>query len=254
MALTLLGIVQEMCGRTGLSKPLQAAGSLDPQVQQMVSLLNEELDEVSLRCRWQEMTKEFVFTTTGVSDQGTLDQVCGASEGYILNDAMWDRTQRLPVFGPVSPQRWQQYVALPITGTLLQYKIEGGHLLLYPTAPPAGHIIGGEFVLAGAVLAADGVTVKTYFTNDTDTCVLKDSILLAGLRWRWKREKGLAYAEDKQRYENIVSDLMARNGTGRVLSLSGDQDNYFGPGILVPSGSWNINGGALPMIGGGSGP
>lgn len=245
--LNLLQMVQEFCKRTNLPVPSTAANSTDPGVRQYVGLLNEEIEACLLKLEWQELLQQCTFTTLGVSDQGLVDTLCGFPAAFVLNDILWDTDTRLPIFGPVGPQRWEQYKALPITGTLLQYRIQNDHLLLYPLTPPVGHTVIFEAMQKYAVVAEPGppVQYKQYFTADADLCSFKDDHMIAGLRWRWKREKGLAYAEDKDRYTEIIDDRKLRNATARILNMNGSEEN-FGPGILVPSGSWNVHGGGIP--------
>lgn len=245
--LTLLGLVQQFCQRTALSVPPAVAGSSDKGVVQYMALLNEALEERLPQAEWTAMLVQCTFPTTAVSNQGTLDGLAGFPVDYILNDIMWNTDTRLPIFGPVGAQRWEQYKALPITGTLLQYRIEQGNLLFYPLTPPPNNTIIFEAMMLWPVLSAPlpGGVSKQYFSSDTDICVFKDRLLIAELRWRWKREKGLAYAEDKLRSDNLWELEKMRDGTGRILNMNGDEEN-FGPGILVPSGSWNVQGGGLP--------
>lgn len=245
--LPLLTIVQQFCLRTGIPSPLTAVGSQDPQILQIVALLNEEFEEVSTRYTWQALRKEFSFVTIATSDQGDLDTLLGFPVNFIENDVMWNTDTRLPIFGPVGVQRWEQYRALPITGTLIQYRIQGGRLLFYPLDVPVGNTIIGAAAMRYAVADNTGSSpvYKQFFTKDNDVCVFPDALMLASIRWRWKREKGLTYAEDFTRYENIVADQMARDGTGNIVDMAEDSSN-FGPGILVPSGSWNVSGGGIP--------
>ena len=247
-----LTLVQQMCARTGLPMPLTLENASDPSANQYLGLLNEELEEVLLRYDWNERLIQCQFTTNGVSDQGTLSSIAGFPVNYILNDVMWDTSTRLPVFGPVSPQRWQQYLALPITGTLLQYRIREDNLLLYPDDTiPSDHLIIFEASSSYGVVSKVNPLApayKQFFTLNTDQCVLPDALMIASLRWRYKREKKLVYAEDKERYENILADLMTRNKTASSLRMDGDYLNNFGPGILVPSGSWQLSGGGNGSI------
>jgi hypothetical protein len=247
--LSLLQIVQQFAARTGLAVPSQVIDSTDPGVRQMAALLNEGIEEMVPGYEWTDMLQQCTFNTQGQSNQGPISTLTGFPTDYILNDILWDTTTRLPIFGPVGAQRWEQYKALPITGTLLQYRLEQGNLLLYPLTPPVGDVIIFEAMMLYPIV--DNVTTpgtpifKQYFQLDTDQCVFKDRITINSLRWRYKREKGLAYAEDQKRYSDLLELEKMRNGTGRILNMNGDEEN-FGPGILVPSGSWNIMGGGLP--------
>ena len=61
-----------------------------------------------------------------------------------------------------------------------------------------------------------------------------------GIIWRWKQAKGLAYAEDYNKYERRVADAVAREATKPVLDLAGGLAEYQ-PGLFVPQGNWNIS-------------
>jgi hypothetical protein len=167
-----------------------------------------------------------------------LDTLAGGPVRYILNQILWDRTQRLPILGPLTAQRWQQYKAFQITGPIIQYRIRGNRLLILPN-PVAGHTIAGEFCQRRTI-SADGVLApsKEFFTADTDVCIIPDRVLIAGLRWRVKREKGLTYAEDLRRYETIVGGYCLKDSTGATVTLDDcDSGQILKPFVIIPSGS-----------------
>jgi hypothetical protein len=59
-----------------------------------------------------------------------------------------------------------------------------------------------------------------------------------GLRWRWKKEKGLDYAEDMRTYEMQIKDELGRDGGKQILQM--DNLTTKRPGISVPDGNWNL--------------
>lgn len=111
--------------------------------------------------------------------------------------------------------------------------------MLVNPVPPVGESWFFEYVTANWILAADGVTYKQYFTADTDTILLPETLVLMGLRWRWKKEKGFDYSEDFNTYEMQVKDALGRDGGKPVLSMD-DTGRGPKPGIWVPDGSWNV--------------
>lgn len=241
MALTLKELVQETCARTGVKRPSVVATATDSQTIQWLGLLHETLEELAIETRpLSFLLKEFTYPLLGQEDQGSLETVCGEPVRYILNDILWNRTLRLPVFGPLGASRWQEYKAYGITGPTSEYRIRGDRLLMIPS-PTAGHTLAGEFVRRRMVVATGGtVPTKERFTVDTDFSIVPDELLIASLRWRWKREKGLPYAEDKNRYNGMLAGCVLRDGTKRTMSLEGHNDHtYVKPAIVVPNGSWN---------------
>lgn len=237
--MTLLQLVQRFCERTNLPSPATVYGSSDPQVVQLKALLEEVGIDLSGRGPWQGITFEATHTTLAAEDQGAMTAIATNGFRYVKNQTIWDRTDRLPVLGPMSPQEWQALKALVVNGPRYRFRVRGGKLLVNPT-PAAGHTWAFEYVSYNWILGADLTTYKQFFTLDTDTVLLPDFIVLQGLRWVWKREKGLSYDEDFRTYELMVKDALGRDGGKPVIRMDEDGWNGPKPGIWVPSGSWSV--------------
>lgn len=52
---------------------------------------------------------------------------------------------------------------------------------------------------------------KGYFTADNDTTVLPDNVVRLGIIWRWKKDRGLAYAEHMASYERALERAASRD-------------------------------------------
>jgi len=128
--------------------------------------------------------------------------------------------------------------AMASTGPRYRYRLRGGKLLVNPT-PAAGHTWAFEYVSKNWLLGIDGTTYKQYATLDTDTILLPEDLVLMGLRWRWKKEKGLDYAEDFEEYENQIKTDLGRDGGKETLRMDGESRDAR-PGIFVPDMSWNL--------------
>lgn len=239
--MTLLQIVQEFCQRQALSVPLIVMSSQDDQLTQIVGLANEICEDLVRRHAWTSLQYESTFTSVAGSDQGDLATLAPNAFLKILNETIFDRTRRLPVFGPRSAQQWQALKALPMSGPFYQYRIQQGHLKIIPDMP-AGHTMAFEYASEGIVLdnSTATATPKAFFTRDDDTFVLDKSLLLLGLRWRWKEEKGLPYAESFRLYEAAVAEAIGADGTKQPISMN-EGSGMIQPGIFVPAGNWSIS-------------
>ncbi len=237
--MSMLSTIQSHCRRTNLTVPATVYGSTDPQVLQMMALLEEEGNDLAKRGDWQGITFEAHLTTTAAEDQGAMTTIASNGFSYIKDETFWDRTDRLPVYGPLNDKEWQAQKAVVNTGPRYYYRIRGGELLVTPT-PTASLDFRFEYVSKNWILAVDGVTYKNYFTADTDTLLLPEEIMLMGLRWRWKKEKGFDYAEDFRTYESQVGSALGRDGGKKTLSMSDDDCRTIGPGIFIPGGSWHV--------------
>jgi hypothetical protein len=154
---------------------------------------------------------------------------------FVLNDTIWNRTLLRPVYGARTPQQWQQALALTTTSPYSMYRIRGNNLYFYPV-PAAGNTCAFEYITKNWVSVAAGGT-SNYWTNDSDTPVLRDDIIILGTIVRWKRAKGLDYSEEQDEYRRVIGEYMARSGSKQDLSLTQTGDTY-NPVVIVPSGSW----------------
>ncbi|MBF8177659.1 hypothetical protein [Herminiimonas contaminans] len=235
MALNCLQIIQTVCRRIGILAPNAAVGSTDPQIIQLLTISEEEGQDQADRYSWQALQTEATFTTVATQVQGALSTIAPNCD-YIVNNTIWNRTLRRPVYGPKSEQDWQQSVAMAINGPFNAYRIIGDSINFYPN-PVAGQTCAFEYVSRDWV-ATSTATTSSIWTNDLDTPKISDQLMILGTIWRWKAAKGLDYAEDFSKYERRMADAMGRDGSKPVLSLSGQSMYEIQPVVMVPRGSW----------------
>lgn len=235
---SLLTIVQRHCQRTNLPVPVTVYGTSDPLVQQAMGLLEEEGTDLASRHAWEGLTREATHTTTAAEDQGNITAIANNGFKYIKNQTIWDRTDGLPVIGPMDAVDWQVQKALATTNPRYRFRIRSGKLIVSPT-PSAGHSWAFEYVSKNWIVDETGVTYRQYFGADGDLVLLPAELLLMGLRWRWKKEKGLEYAEDFRTYETQVKDAMGRDG-GKPILRMGEEGRTVKPGIFVSPGNWSL--------------
>lgn len=233
---TILQIVQTACKRIGINSPNTVVTSNDQQVIQLLALLEEEGQEQAARYQWQTLQREATFTTVATELQSSLAAITTGFD-YIVNDTIWNRTLRRPVYGPKSEQDWQQVVANQINGPFNSFRIKSDGIYFYP-APVAGQTCAFEYITKHWITTSVGGTSATA-TNDADTPLLDDKLLILGLIWRWKAAKGLDYREDYTKYEQKITDMRGRDAGKPRLNLNGGAVYDIQPVIAVPRGSWN---------------
>lgn len=233
----LLDVIQEFALRTGIPKPLSAVNSSDAQIAQLVALANEVASEVSVRGEWGHFTREAVITTIAAESQGKL--ITLLSDGgykWVIPGTFFNRTLHLPMYGPISRHQWQALKAIPATGPLYKYRIRTGELLINPV-PPAGHVLALEYATSWIITNATLTAYYPRFTDDAQLFALGDDILLAGLRWKWKAEKGLDYAQEFATFEALCVNMLALEKSAPTLNMADGEPDYR-PGIFVPAGNW----------------
>lgn len=235
--MSLLTMLQGVTPRLGIAKPQLIVGATDDQTLQLLAVANEEGQDLAKRGQWQALTNSSTFTTLATESQGAIATLAGTGFDYIINETAWNRTQRRPLFGPLTSQQWEQLKASQIQGPWYQFTIRGGNMLFLPV-PSAGQTCAFQWMSKNWVTTT-GSTSSTW-TADTDTGLLSEDLMGLGIIWRWLQRKGLEYAEDFNKYERQVADALARDGGKQRLSMGNSGPDVF-PGVIVPSGSWMVS-------------
>jgi hypothetical protein len=175
----------------------------------------------------------------GVASQGSITALTGPDFGWVLNDTMWDRTVRRPVYGPKYPAEWQQLQAQFLQGPWWQYRIRGNQVLFTPNPPP-GDQIYFEWVSKYWCTSVSGtVQTQSAYAIDTDYSILDERLITLDTLWRYKQAKGLSYSEDFDKADAAIADAMTRNAAKPRLNLGGAMTDIY-PAVLVPAGNWGI--------------
>ena len=230
-----LTLIQSVCLRVGLDAPNSAVGSTDRQIKQILELSNEAGQELARRYPWQALLAVGTFTTVATESQGSVQTIAPGLD-YIINDTIWNRSLRRPVFGPKTPQTWEQQKAFAINGPWSNYRIIGDTIAMYPI-PTAGQSCYFEYISKNWVTTGSSTSSK--WVLDADTPLLDNNLLVLDTIWRFKAAKGLDYAEDFNKAERLFNDLAGRDGGKDSLSLTNTKYDIM-PGVVVPSGSWAI--------------
>lgn len=230
--MALLASVQYFCARSGIPVPPSVIGTTDSQVLQVLRLFEEEGNDLALRGMWNALTVEASLTTTATESQGALSTLMPRSYRYIVQDTIWDRTRKQPIY-PINNDDWQALKGTVSAAPPYRYRFRDGELLV-TTTPSAGLSWYWEYISAAWI--KNGSNYVKYFVADTDTMLLPEELIIMGVRWRWKKEKGLDYAEDFATYETQVKQILANEQPRKHLYMNPDNSNM--PGIYVAAGSW----------------
>ena len=232
--MTCLQIIQAACRRIGILAPTLAVGSYDQQIIQLLALCEEEGQELADRYPWQGLQNEVLFVTVAAQVQTTLSATAPGFN-YIVNNTIWNRTLRRPVYGPTSEQDWQQKKAIQLNGPFNSFRIVGDTINFYPN-PAANQACAFEYISRNWITTSTSAT-SAFWTSDADLPNISDQLIILGLIWRWKAAKGLDYAEDFAKYERKIADAMARDAGKPKLNMDG-ATYEISPAVLVPRGSW----------------
>ncbi len=142
---------------------------------------------------------------------------------FFISATMWDRNFRWQMLGPISAQEWQTIVSgISPVGPRIRYRIMGDKFWIQP--PPGAaqtDVIVYEYITVNWCRASGDTTLtQKVWTADTDVYAFPEDLLTLGVIWRWRRAKGLDYAEEYQTWDRAKDRYMARAGSNRSLPLN----------------------------------
>lgn len=235
--MSFLSLIQNSAKRLGLSNPASAYNSSDNQVVQLVALAQEEGIELAESFDWKVLTREKTFTGTAAAAQvGAL----ASDYDRHVPDTFFNRTQKRPIFGPISPADWQFTQSVVATGGIVEsFRIRGTDLLLTPT--PNGIDSYAYEYISNQWCQSNTSTAQSAWAADTDTGILSEEVMTLGIVWRFLRAKGFDYAEAFRTYELAKARAETKDGGGKRTIKMGSRASYSrARPPFVSEGSWPL--------------
>lgn len=211
--MTALTIVQDAAVLLGLPPPA-TVGSTDATARLLFRLANMEGRELMRRHDWQALTVERTFTSVA-----TVEQTGAIPSDYdrlVYTADVWDRSRNLKFAGPTPSRVWQDLQTNLTGGIVGWWRLLGGELNIFP-AQSAGNTLAFEYISKNWAMSSGG-TAKEAFTEDTDTALLREDLIMMGVMWRYgAATKAFDYAENLATYEREVEKATSRDRGTAVI-------------------------------------
>lgn len=202
--MTILSAIQKAVLRCTGDTVNKVFSSDDTVAAEMADLSNEVAQDIVSGFDWRSLTK--IATLTGDT---TVFPVPSDYDRMISNSVVADPVSWFWNYTPFqSVSDWRKFVdggyGLIVPGGWI---IIDGAFNFYP-APHDGATF--PYLSKDYARDSDGNT-KAEFDQDDDSFILDERLLTLGLVWRWKAQKGLAYAEDMATYETALARAQAKD-------------------------------------------
>lgn len=227
--MSLLTIAQAVADEVGFPRPSVVAASTDDGVRQLLALLNREGQHLVGRYQWSACLRDKSVTVTSAVDVYAVP----TDFSRIVDDTIWDTTNRWSMIGPLSSQEWETLqrgiqVTTPrrvwrlvgkASGTYTNPSANATYVQIAPTPTNSTDTFFYEYVTTGFARQTTD-TAAGVFDNDSDVPILPEQLFILGGVWRWLRAKGLPYDEEKNAYERYLDQCIGQDKSARVLSLN----------------------------------
>lgn len=200
--MTLLTIAQGLAKSVGLPVPDQVIGSTDRTWREVAEHADAAGEELARRVDWGQLTSTATLTGDGTNMAHSLPS--GLSR---ITKGVGVKTSS----GPVRPLTQAEWATLTATeGTPRYFILRNTTLYLWP-------------YLASAATATVTYQTRNWCSNgtgawaaDDDTSLIDEELLQKGLEVRWRRQKGMDYADQEAEYEAALGDFSSFNDRSRI--------------------------------------
>jgi hypothetical protein len=217
---TSLNILNKAAKRVGIatSDSADPYGETDQNWVQLRNLLEELGEELLRKHAWSHLQKTHTFNTA----DGTASYALPTDFHRLIDQTEWNRTQDLPLGGPVSPQGWQLLQALSSSLSVTQlFRIYGNLVYIHPT-PSAIESVAFEYQSRYWVKESGQGDPNTESADaKEDTLHFDSHLLVTGLQFKFLAAKGFPVGETQRNYEDALAACLGGDGAAPVLRIDG---------------------------------
>jgi hypothetical protein len=137
----------------------------------------------------------------------------------ITNRTQWDKTKHWEALGPEDAQQWQWLKSGYIsTGPRIRWRIFDNQFQIWPPMN-TNEYLGWEYRSKGWAKSATG-EVKNSFTDDTDTTILDDRVIVLSTKLKYFQIKSFDTTSLTQDYQRYLSVAKANDKGAANLSFA----------------------------------
>jgi hypothetical protein len=228
-----LTLVKQVAGELGLPAPPSLVTD-DPQVTQLVALLNSAGNELNLYYPWQQFTKFHDFSL--VKDQEGYP--LPADWLYYIDQTQWDDTANGNLTGPKSPQEWSRLKNGLGAALGMRYRVYQDKLMFLPVPKSSGANISIEYIKKNWVIRPDYSEIEIV-TQDGDKIQYQPWLIIKFLRLKFYELKGFDTTAPKADFMRMFLTLIGKDKGAPVLSLTPSATSGLIGSWQIPDGSWN---------------
>ncbi len=200
--MTLLTLANGLALNVGMRVPTQVVGSASREWVEALQFANETGEELARRADWGALQASATLTGDGTN------KVHALPSGFSRMNMGASVKAGSSIVRPLTRAEWNALT--PTVGTPRYYLLEGTELTLWP-------------YLANAATVTVQYQTKNWtsaggsaFTADAQSSLIDEVLFLKGLIVRWRRQKGMNYADEEAEYEASLQDFARFDDRGRI--------------------------------------
>jgi hypothetical protein len=215
--MSLLTICTDIVKETKSSSvPNVIIGNNDDVAQQILQVVKISITDLARNYQWQELQREYSFSS--VIDQATYN--LPSDFDRIIDNTFWNASQNWAMIGGITPENWRilKNSLLTQAETVEYYRIRNNQIVIHRTPSVVENYVF-EYISKNIVKSSSNVE-QSEFLADTDVPAIDEYILRLDITWRWLKNNGRAYADEKNIAEKAISERIKANGSRGTINSS----------------------------------
>lgn len=200
--MSLLTIVNRLALNVGIEQTDQVAASTDREIREAISYSNLVGEELARRVDFGELRNESLFVGDGTN---------------LTFDLPSDFSRIIPGVGvtfsevPVRPLDRAEWMTLPpYAGVPRYFSLEGRRIKFWP------YMRDGAIAKVTWQSKAWCSNGNSFWLADEDTSLIDETLMVKGLIVRWRRQKGMDFADYEAEYEQSLADIARFDDRSRI--------------------------------------
>jgi len=213
--MTLLNICQDILKETKSSSiPSIIIGNNEDVAVQIFQAVKTSITDLARNYQWQELQKEYTFSSV-ISQAGYN---LPSDFDRLIDNTFWNASQNWAMIGGLTPESWRVLKNSLITQaeTVEYYRIRGNQIIIHRTPSVVENYVF-EYISKNIVKSASDVE-QTGFLADTDITVIDEYLVRLDTTWRWLKNNGRSYAEEKNIAEKAIAERIKANGSRGTIT------------------------------------
>jgi len=216
-------IINDAAAEVGLTPVNDVFASADQGFSQLRYLLDAAGRELLRMAVWAELVKEHTITT----DSG--DGLAGlyplpSDWAYMIPQTNWNRTDQLPLYGPINAQDWQYLEgrSLGSASIYASFRIKNGAVAIFPNNPvPDAKTLKFEYVRNTWVTNLAGDTYYSRIQQVDDFVLYPPVLIVKFLKVKFLEAKGFDSQKARDDFNDMLDAMIGQDKSAPVINVAG---------------------------------
>lgn len=216
-------ILNRVAAEIGVTPVEDPYSSQNPSFMKMRYLLNTAGEELVEAHPWEQLLKQHQIIT---ADGDTGSYPLPDDFAYIINQTGWERSQRVPLGGPMTSVDWAYLKGRDFSSNSLyvSFRFAEGDFKVYPGPPPVGLDINFEYMSTRWVRSA---TADPEFTYDSEVTtgdqvpLYNRTLITRYLKLKMLEATGFDTTKAQEDFNQIFTFLTGTEKGAPVLNAGG---------------------------------